>query len=144
MEKLGPLAESKVQSDLISSGFTVSVPTEEVGYDLIAERDRNFYSIQVKTGTLRADTNSGEAVKCNIMRSGRDSKNVSKRKYEREHFDILAVWAKPWDEVGYMEWNEPQYHWTVRKNKNGLSGQGAHKVNIIDDYTIERAIERLK
>jgi len=142
--KDGPLAESKVQSDLIASGFTVSLPTEEVGYDLVAEKDGSFYSIQVKKGSLRSDTNSGEAVKCNIMRSGRAEENVSKRKYDTDDFDILAMWAKPWDKVAYMAWNKPQYHWTVRRSKDGLSGQGSHRVNIIDEYTVDRAVERVK
>lgn len=138
------LAESKVQSDLIESGFTVSLPTEETQYDLVAEKDGDFYSIQVKKGSLRTDTNSGEAVKCNVMRSGRDTENVEKRKYDSGDFDILAMWAKPWDNVCYMAWDEPQYHWTVRKSKEGLSGQGSHRVNIISEYTIERAAKRLK
>lgn len=138
----GDLAEVKVHADLISKGFKISVPSSEISYDLVAEKNMEFYSVQVKKGSARKDCTDG-SMKCSIQKSGRDV-STGKRKYKSEDFDILAMWVKEWDNVAYKVWEEPTRTWTIRKKSESEKNQGSHRHNYIEDYTIDRAIETLK
>jgi len=51
------IAESKVISDLIASGYTVLIPFgDNERYDVVAEKDGCFVRIQVKTGRIKNGT----------------------------------------------------------------------------------------
>jgi hypothetical protein len=139
--KKGDLAEIKVQSDLVAKDMRVSIPVHEIEYDIVAEEDGNFYRIQVKTGTYRSDRDS---IECNILRSGRDYGSGEQRKYSSDSFDILAMWCQPIDTVCYVEWNEPRTSYSVRENLDDVANRGHHRVNLVEDQTLDSAIKRLK
>jgi len=133
--RVGDLAESKVQTDLIENGYNVSIPLHDVEYDLIAEESGKFYRIQVKVATERNDRDSAQA---QLKRSSRDTGNGDQRLYSENAFDVLAVWAKPYDGVAYTAWDEPKWSYTVRESDtNG-------RANIVSEETMAKATERLK
>lgn len=135
-DTLGNLSELKVAADLTASGYAISVPLGDEKYDLVAENNGKFYRIQVKTASKRTNRDSAVA---QIKRSSRDTGNGDQRLYDCDSFDILAVWAKPYDKVAYKEWNESVWSFTIR-DEPAANGCG----NLVDDYTISRATERLK
>ena len=123
-------------TDLTSSGYNISIPLGDELYDLVAEKNGVFYRVQVKTASKRNDRDSAVA---QIKRSSRDVGNGDQRLYDANSFDILAVWAKPYDDVAYKAWDEPVWSFTIR-DEPAANGCG----NVVDDYTMERATERLK
>jgi hypothetical protein len=131
----GDLAECKVLPDLVSSGYNVSIPFGSYSYDLVAEKNGEFYRIQVKIATPRCDR--ADAAQAQIKRSNRNKNK--QRQYDEDSFDILAVWAKQFNEVAYKAWNEPVWSFTVR-DEPAANGCG----NMIDELTIENATKKLK
>jgi hypothetical protein len=137
----GDLGETAVMNDLVEEGYEVSLPFGSYSYDLVACIDGDFYTIQVKEAGLKPDYDN--AVKANIHKSGRDY-DQSKRKYDEDSFDILAVYCRPWGEVAYRAWDEPVWTYTVRQDDGNLPDRGGHLINLIEDQTLESAIERFK
>lgn len=133
---IGDLAELNVAADLTASDYNVSIPLGDELYDIVAEKDGVFYRVQVKVATARNDRNSAQA---QIKRSSRDSGNGEQRLYSKDAFDVLAVWAKPYDSVAYKVWDEPVWSFTVRDEK-AANGCG----NVVEELTMNRATERLK
>ena len=134
----GALGEAKVQSDLIESGFTVSIPVQPAHYDLVAERNGELYRVQVKAAGFYQNRNT---IKAQIMRSSRATK---KRKYSADAFDILAVWGEPLDVIAYKAWEESVWSFSFCLDDEDIPSRAEHMVNRVGDQTIEDAIERLK
>ena len=50
--QVGKAGEYMVASELLFRGFDISIPSVDSGTDLVAEKDRKRFNIQVKTGNL--------------------------------------------------------------------------------------------
>ena len=50
--QVGKAGEYLVASELLFRGFDISIPSVDSGTDLVAEKDRDRFNIQVKTGNL--------------------------------------------------------------------------------------------
>lgn len=101
----GDIGEAIAVSWLVQAGYGVWVPFgHSPDCDLVAERDRTLFRVQVKTGTMFRKGRWEVAI---CTRGGNQSWNGIVKKFEPNRFDYLFVvvgdwrcWFIPSDEVG--------------------------------------------
>lgn len=84
----GYVAETKVLTELIKRGFTVSIPFGDCRYDLVAERGGRFFRIQVKYINWLTKHNTIRLNLHSITRNGR-------RRYRADEVDFFVAYYEP-------------------------------------------------
>lgn len=93
----GRLAEAKVISYLIEHGYEVYLPfSNNSKYDVLAFKDGSLKRISIKFTSTQKSSGSWEVEMRQIYR-GKNSINITK--FDNNHFDIVAVYIGPKDEV---------------------------------------------
>lgn len=133
----GSVSESAVIRHLLGHDFNVSVPFNEVQYDLIIERGGALARVQVKTARLRGDDD--KSVFCTLNSASRPSGTT----YSENAFDILAMYSPDRDECYYALWeNIGSSKFQVTTRDPSEIPRNAHRANLAKDYTIEEVIDR--
>jgi hypothetical protein len=73
----GALCETKVILEYQSRGYTISLPTNQVRYDVVAEKNGRFLRIQVKAGTS--------------FNNGTELLSFTKIPYSTEDADVVVI-----------------------------------------------------
>jgi len=102
--RLGNLAEAKVITKLVESGFDVFVQfSGKAPFDLVAGRDGHLYRVQVK-GTASQTPYGTYRVLLKSVRSNR-TRNVIHH-FDPSLCDILAIYIEPLDKVCFLRSSE--------------------------------------
>lgn len=117
----GVASEKLVEVDLILQGFDTFQPaSQELPYDLIAQKDGKFYKIQVKMGQKKQENR--------IYVDARKG-SAKERHYDHSDYDVLAVVDLEHKKVAYIPKNKINVTailWTTDE----INTNGFHKKHI--------------
>ena len=86
-KRQGELAEIKFQLKATENGYTVSTPIgDNAQYDVVIEKENRIYRIQVKSTDQFYQSKDGGSFEVSAR------KGFKKTSYERNDFDVLAVY----------------------------------------------------
>ncbi len=94
----GNIAETKILADLISLGYTVSIPYgEDVRYDLVVDVDNKFLRIQCKYTTSNLEF---------VYIKARSTNNWKTIVYNNSVIDVIATYDSSTDKIYYVPISE--------------------------------------
>jgi hypothetical protein len=124
MRSNGAVAELAVMGDLILKGYIPYTPAmENTECDIIAHRGKELHRVQVKSST-----SDGDKIKVDLTRPSARNKY-----YDKDDFDVLAVYDFDTCDVAYLLWAELQnkrsltLRFTEVVGSNGFVGENGRK-----------------
>jgi hypothetical protein len=85
----GHWGEMKALSKLAEYGYSLSFPlSEDNPYDIVAEKEGNFFSVQVKSTTYKKEE---IAYKVELRNSNFNTKGQNRKNFDKKHIDFLFV-----------------------------------------------------
>jgi PD-(D/E)XK nuclease superfamily protein len=94
----GDLAVAKTIARLTELGFNVAIPiSEHASYDLLTERNKQLYSVQVKYSTFK-----NGCIRADLVSSWADKNGTHSKVREIGSYDILAIFSPHTDKVYFL------------------------------------------
>lgn len=138
-KRKGNLTELQCLAAFMSQNCSVSIPYgDNDKYDFITDIDGKLYKIQVKTASLKKDTEG--AINFSCRSTHLNCKGVSNIKYSADDIDFFATF---WDNQCYLiPINECSTQKTLRFTPP-KSGQNKN-ISFATDYEIEKQIAKIR
>lgn len=135
----GNLTELQCLAAFVEQGCTVSIPYgDNSRYDFIVDIDRRLYKIQVKTSSLKKDTDNAIVFSCRSTHV--NCSGVKNVRYNENEIDFFATY---WENQCYLiPIKESSVEKTLRfaPPKNGQ----VKGISFAKDYTIELQLSKLE
>jgi hypothetical protein len=124
------MAEFAVATDLVRKGCRVSYTHGLYKYDLIADKDDELLRVQVK----KANKNEEKPWKYRLIVD----------EYEEGEVDIFAGYIVDEDEVFYVAFSDVgENNFRINtKSSDALNDHNAGEANLLEEYTLQRALRQ--
>lgn len=106
--KNGAIAEAEVQAELVRRGISVSIPTTEESYDMIADTGEKLIKVQVKNAFL-VERSGGktDAYRAEFRTRHYDtSGDVQESRYSEGDIDAYAIYNPDHDEIYWLPFED--------------------------------------